>query len=85
MRALLLFTAILALPAEASAEPSSTRSFYDGSGRFAGQSFTRGNSTSLSDERGRFSGSAVRNRNGTTSFYDGRGRFTGSSVSTGSR
>jgi hypothetical protein len=58
---------------------------HDSRGSFAGQSFTRGNSTSFSDGQGRFSGSAIRNSNGTTSFYDGRGRFTGSSVSTNPR
>ena len=64
---------------------TTTRSFYDSHGSFAGQSFTRGNSTSFSDGQGRFSGSAIRNSNGTTSFYDGRGRFTGSSIDTGPR
>ena len=59
-----------------------TRSFYNERGSFAGQSFTRGNSTSFSDGQGRFSGSAIRHGN-STSFYDGRGRFTGSVVNTG--
>ena len=61
----------------AAAESTTTRSFYDSHGSFAGQSFTRGNSTSFSDGQGRFSGSAIRNSNGTTSFYDGRGRSPG--------
>jgi hypothetical protein len=86
MRATLLMIAVLALSAgAASAESTNTRSFYDSRGSFADQSFTRGNSTSFSDGQGRFSGSAIRNSNGTTSFYDGRGRFTGSSVSTNPR
>ena len=59
-----------------------TRSFYNERGSFAGQSFTRGNSTSFSDGRGRFSGSAIRHGN-STSFYDGRGRFMGSVIDTG--
>ena len=59
-----------------------TRSFYNERGSFAGQSFTRGNSTSFSDGQGRFSGSAIRHGN-STSFYDGRGRFTGSVINTG--
>ena len=85
MRTLLILV-VLALPAgAAAAEFTTTRSFYDSHGSFAGQSFTRGNSTSFSDGQGRFSGSAIRNSNGTTSFYDGRGRFTGSSIDTGPR
>jgi hypothetical protein len=81
----LLIIAALALSAPAaSAEPSTTRSFYNGSGSFAGQSFTRGNSTSFSDGQGRFSGSAIRHGN-STSFYDSRGRYTGSSIDTSPR
>ena len=59
-----------------------TRSFYNERGSFAGQSFTRGNSTSFSEGQGRFSGSAIRHGN-STSFYDARGRFTGSVINTG--
>ena len=72
----LLIIAVLALsaPVAAYAEPSTTRSFYDGRGSFAGQSFTRGNTTSFSDGQGRFSGSAIRHGN-STSFYDARGRY----------
>jgi hypothetical protein len=66
----------------ATSASAQTRSFYNERGSFAGQSFTRGNSTSFSDGQGRFSGSAIR-RGNSTSFYDGRGRFTGSVVNTG--
>jgi hypothetical protein len=55
----LLIIAVLAFSAPVAAEPSTTRSFYDNRGSFAGQSFTRGNSTSFSDGQGRFSGSAI--------------------------
>jgi hypothetical protein len=39
-----------------------------------GQSWTRGNTTSFSDGRGRFSGSAIRHGN-STSFYGPRGNY----------
>ena len=60
---------------------STTRSFYDNRGSFAGSSVTRGNSTSFSDGQGRFSGSAIRHGN-STSFYDKSGHYTGSSINT---
>jgi hypothetical protein len=69
-----------------------SRSFYDNRGSFAGrrveivwngQSWTR-ITTSFSDGRGRFSGSAIRHGKWTT-FYDGRGRYTGSSINTSPR
>jgi hypothetical protein len=63
---------------------SSSRSFYDGRGSFAGSSISRGNSTSFYNGSGSFAGSAIRHGN-STSFYDGRGRYTGSSINTGSR
>ena len=69
---------------QAAAQSATTRSFYNERGSFAGQSFTRGNSTSFSDKSGSFSGSAIRHGN-STSFYDGRGRYTGSSINTGPR
>jgi hypothetical protein len=77
-----LLTTVFASAAEA--QSSSSRSFYDGRGSFAGSSVTRGNTTSFSDGRGRFSGSAIRHGNGT-SFYDARGRYSGSSINTGPR
>jgi hypothetical protein len=75
--------ALLAPLAEASAQ-TSTRSFYNERGSFAGQSFTRGNSTAFSDGQGRFSGRAIRHGN-STSFYDGRGHHTGSVINTSPR
>jgi hypothetical protein len=83
-RFLIAATALVALTASASAQ-STTRSFYNGSGSFAGSSVTRGNSTSFTDDRGSFAGSAIRNSNGTTSTYDRNGHFTGSAVNTGPR
>lgn len=63
---------------------STTRSFYDNRGSFAGSSVTRGNSTSFSDGRGRFSGSAIWHGN-SMSFYDRSGRYTGSVTNTSQR
>jgi hypothetical protein len=54
------------------------RSFYDQGGHFQGESSSRGNTSSFSDSAGRFSGSAIRNSDGTTSYYDRSGHFTGS-------
>jgi hypothetical protein len=81
--------ATLTAPAKAD---SVNRSFYNERGSFAGgraaivwngQSWTRviyhgymGNTTSFSDGRGRFSGSAIRH---------GRGRYAGSSITTSPR
>jgi hypothetical protein len=89
--------ATLMAPAKAD---SVNRSFYNERGSFAGgraaivwngQSWTRviyhgymGNTTSFSDGRGRFFGSAIQ-RGKWTSFYDGRGRYTGSSITTSPR
>jgi hypothetical protein len=64
------------------AAQSTTRSFYNERGSFAGSSVTRGNSSSFYDWQGRFSGSAIRHGN-STSFYDGRGRY--SSINTSPR
>jgi hypothetical protein len=79
----LLFILWLLSHASAHAQ-SSSRSFYDERGSFAGSSVSRSKSTSFYDSAGRFSGSAIRYGN-STSFYDGRGRFTGSSINTGPR
>ena len=62
------------------AEPSTSRSFYDRNGSFAGSSVTRGNQTTFTERNGRFDGSAIRNSDGTTSFYDRNGHFTGSVI-----
>jgi hypothetical protein len=80
--AALIIIALIAWLAAARAEPSSSRSFYDRNGSFAGSSVTRGNSTSFTDRNGHFDGTAIRNSNGTTSFYDRNGHFTGSSTDT---
>jgi hypothetical protein len=55
MNRLCLIAAIaLAAVSSSALAQSSTRSFYDRNGSFAGQSFTYGNQTSFSDSRGRF-------------------------------
>ena len=56
----LVATATLAALMTSAAAQTSTRSYYNSQGSFAGQSFQRGNSTSFSDGQGRFSGSAIR-------------------------
>jgi hypothetical protein len=63
---------------------SSSRSYYNERGSFAGSSVTRGNSSSFYDSQGRFSGSSIRHGN-STSFYDGRGHYTGSVINTSPR
>ena len=70
------------LPTLAHVELSTSRSFYDRNGSFAGSSVTRGNSTSFTDRNGRFDGSAIRNSDGTISFYDKSGHFIGSVTNT---
>jgi hypothetical protein len=72
-----LAIALLAV-SEAHAQ-STSRSFYNERGSFAGSSVTRDRSTSFYDARGRFAGTAIKHGN-STSFYDGRGRFTGSAI-----
>lgn len=72
------------ISASAAQAQSSSRSFYDKNGSFAGSSSTynAGKNTSAYDRNGSFAGSAIRNSNGTSSFYDKNGHFTGSSVNT---
>ena len=77
-----LILATVLLPSLAFGQSSTSRSFYDRNGSFAGSSVTRGNSTSFSDRNGRFDGTAIRNSDGTTSLYDKSGHFTGSSTNT---
>jgi hypothetical protein len=73
----------------AAAQQSTSRSFYDRNGSFAGSSVTtprgpvQGSGTSsFYGPDGHFTGSAIRNSDGTTSLYDRNGRFTGSSTNT---
>jgi hypothetical protein len=80
MRKLLIIAAVLVSTVVAHAQ-STSRSFYNERGSFAGSSITRGKSSSFYDSQGRFSGSTIKHGN-STSFYDGRGRFTGSSINT---
>jgi hypothetical protein len=82
---LLIIVALITWLTSAMAEQSSSRSFYDRSGSFAGSSVTRGNSTSFTDRNGRFDGTAIKNSDGTTSLYDRNGHFIGSTVNTSPR
>jgi hypothetical protein len=82
---LLIIVALITWLASALAEPSSSRSFYDRNGSFAGSSTTRGNATTFTDRNGRFDGTAIRNSDGTTSLYDRNGHFTGSTLNTSPR
>jgi len=68
--------AAMAIPASAQ---TASRTYYDGQGRFAGSSVTRGSSSSFYGSNGQFAGSAIRNGN-TSSFYDAQGRFVGTSI-----
>ena len=84
MRPAIIAALFLVLVEPAAAQSSTARSFYDRNGSFAGQSFTRGNTTSFSDGQGRFSGSAIHHGN-STSYYDRNGHYTGSVIDTGPR
>lgn len=76
-----LFVAWLihALASPASAEPWSSRSYYDNGGRFAGSSLMRGNQTTFYDGQGRFAGSEIRHGK-QRAVYGPRGNFVGSIV-----
>ena len=75
---------LIVMFASAGRAQSTTRSFYDGSGSFAGSSVTRGNSSSFYGSNGSFAGSSVR-QGKWTNFFDGQGRYTGSSIGTSPR
>ena len=68
----------------AGAAQAQSRSFYDGQGRFAGSSTTRGTSSSFYGSTGAFAGSATR-QGKWTNFYDAQGRYTGTSIGTSPR
>src|SRR5262249_48568329 len=80
VKQLVMFAAaLLVLVAEpASAAQSTTPSFYDGNGGYAGSFVTQGNNTSFYSN-GHFVGRAVRNNDGTTSFFEPSGHLTGNS------
>jgi hypothetical protein len=85
MKYLLALATLVLVATNAGAEPSTSRSFYDRNGSFAGSSSTHGNSTSFTDRNGRFDGTSIKNSDGTTSVYDRNGHFVGSSTNTGER
>jgi YD repeat-containing protein len=69
--ALLMPTGVLA--------QSSSRTFYDASGRVSGRSTTGSNgSTTIYDTSGRVTGRTSTSSNGTTTIYDASGRNVGS-------
>ena len=87
----LLYTAfaaafvLLTFVAVAGADPiTRSRQFYNANGSFAGNSLTRGNSSSFYNDQGGFSGSSVRHGK-WTNFYDRQGRYSGSVIDTGPR
>jgi hypothetical protein len=80
-----LILATVLLPSLAFGQSSTSRSFYDRNGSFAGSSVTRGNETTFTDRNGRFDGTSIKNSDGTTSVYDRNGHFTGSVTNTGPR
>jgi general stress protein YciG len=67
---------LLTLIEHVRAEPLTTRTFRDSSGREIGRATTSGNTTTFYDNLGRETGRATRSNNGTT-FYDNFGRETG--------
>jgi hypothetical protein len=67
---------LLVLIGHVRAEPLTTRTFRDSSGREIGRATTHGNTTTFQDSMGRETGRATKSGNGTT-FYDNFGRETG--------
>ena len=78
----ILVTVLILMSWLAPAKADDTRSYYDTNGSFAGSSNTDsgGRNTTFTDRDGKFSGSAIRNSDGTTSFYDRSGHFTGTNT-----
>jgi hypothetical protein len=86
MTRILTIIALLAATSVASAQSTITtsKSFYDKNGSFAGTAQQRGNSSSYYDGQGRFNGSSVQHGN-QTSYYDKNGSYSGSTINTGPR
>ena len=80
--AALMLLATIALIGHVRAEPLTTRTFRDSSGREIGRMTTHGNPTTFYDNLGRETGRASRSGNSTT-FYDNLGRETGRASKSG--
>jgi hypothetical protein len=78
LAAMLLVFAILFGMVRASAE-TQLQTFRDDKGRIVGQSTTRGNTTTFSNERGQNIRRSERRGDGMTNFYDSAGRIIGTS------
>jgi YD repeat-containing protein len=70
--------ALMLLGTPAVAEP--TQLFYNERGQITGSASTSANVTTFRDRSGRMTGTAERQRDGTTLFRDGQGRMTGSAT-----
>ena len=62
--------------------PAGETPIYGPDGKYQGSVFDYGKTQTYTDRNGRFTGSAVKNGNGTTSFFCRNGSFTGSGCST---
>ena len=80
----LVLWVLVTIAGAAQAQSSSSKTFYDQQGRFAGSSITRGNSSTYFDSQGRFNGSSVQYGN-RTQFYNYQGHFSGSTINTSER
>ena len=69
----ILFWVLATFASAGQAQSTTTRSFYNSSGSFAGSSTTRGTSSSFYNGSGAFAGSATR-QGKWTNFYDSQGR-----------
>ena len=80
----ILFWVLATFASAGQAQSTTTRSFYNSSGSFAGSSTTRGTSSSFYNGSGAFAGSATR-QGKWTNFYDSQGRYSGTSIGTSPR
>ena len=84
MKSSILIAAAIIAVAMPAATQTTTRSFYDGNGRFAGSRPRAATHVVITTDRARSraapSGTATR-----PTFYDGQGRYSGSSVGTSPR
>jgi len=78
MRTITLAAVLALLAGPAVAQPSTI--FYDAQGRIRGTASTSGNVTTFRDRSDKMTGTAERQRNGTTLFRDGQSKLTGSAT-----
>jgi YD repeat-containing protein len=78
MSTITIAAVLVLLAGAALAEP--TQLFYNERGQITGSSSTSGNVTTFRDRSGKMTGTAERQRDGTTLFRDGQGRLTGTAT-----